>query len=72
MYSRKGRPNRWRVDRYQALAAGAGLRVRKLSPTGRIADDELAFIAPRVDPMFRALPPDELAWLGFWMVLDRG
>lgn len=71
MYSRKGRPNRWRVDRYQALAEAAGLHIRKLEPTGRISDAEVAFIGPRVDPAFRDVPPELLSWLGFWMILDH-
>ena len=52
MYSRKGRPNRWRVDRYQALVAAAGLRTRSLKPTGELTESEVAFIRPRVIARF--------------------
>lgn len=71
MYSRKGRPNRWRVDRYQALVRDAGLRVRKLEPTGKISDADVAFIRPLVDRAFREVPPELLSWLGFWMILEH-
>ncbi|MDB4969217.1 MAG: Methyltransferase type 12 [Myxococcales bacterium] len=70
MYSRKGRPNRLRVDRYQALAKAAGLRIRKLAPTGHLSDAEVAFIRPRLDPAFRDVPGELLSWLGFWLVLE--
>ncbi len=71
MYSRKGRPNRWRVDRYQAVAQAVGLRIRRLEPTGRLSDAEVAFIRPRVDPAFRDVSPALFSWLGFWMILDH-
>ena len=32
MYSRKGRPNRWRVDTYQELAERSGLTIKSSSP----------------------------------------
>lgn len=71
MYSRKGRPNRWRVDRYQSLAKSAGLNIRKLTPTGKLSDAEVEFIRPRVDPAFREVPPELISWTGFWMIADR-
>jgi methyltransferase family protein len=71
MYSRKGRPNRWRVDRYQQLVAASGLKVRKLAATGHLSDAELAFIQPRVDKAFRDVPGELLGWLGFWMILEK-
>ncbi|MCU1276637.1 MAG: Methyltransferase type 12 [bacterium] len=71
MYSHKGRPNRWRVDRYQALAAASGLRVRRLAPTGRLSEADVAFIRPRIDRAFRDVPPELLSWLGFWLILEH-
>ena len=71
MYSRKGRPNRWRADKYRALAATAGLRVRAMNPTGHLSDAEVAFIRPRLDHAFLDVPVDMLGWTGFWMILDR-
>ncbi|HEY2748346.1 MAG TPA: methyltransferase domain-containing protein [Polyangia bacterium] len=71
MYSRKGRPNRWRVDRYQALIAAAGLRLRSLTPTAQLGESDVAFIRPRVDQAFRQVPPSLLGWLGFWMIVER-
>lgn len=71
MYSRKGRPNRWRVDRYRTLADQVGLRIRKLAPTGKLSGADVEFIRPRLDPRFRELPTELLSWLGFWLILDR-
>ena len=72
MFSHKGFPNRWRVDKYRDVARRVGLSLLRLVPTGRLAEEQVALIAPKVAPRFRAVPPDELGWLGFWMTLRRG
>jgi hypothetical protein len=71
MYSHKGRPNRLRVDRYQALAKASGLAIRKLAPTGRVSEADALFIRAHVDGAFRDVPLEQLSWLGFWIVLER-
>jgi hypothetical protein len=70
MYSRKGRPNRWRVDKYRELVERAGLTCKKLEPTGRVGAGEVTSLLPHLPATFRAVPPDLLSWLGFWMVLE--
>ncbi len=71
MYSHKGFPNRWRIDKYRNAIRLAGLALSKLAPTGLVASEEIAIIRPGLDRKFRDIPPEELAWLGFWMVLDH-
>ncbi|MDO9195013.1 methyltransferase domain-containing protein [Rhodoferax sp.] len=71
MYSHKGFPNRWRVDRYRELAASAGLHMKNLSPTGRLEQRQIKVIHPKVARQFSRVSPDELSWLGFWMLLEH-
>lgn len=70
MYGRKGFPNRWRVDKYRELFARCGLRVRALRPTGTLTEEEIAPIATRLPAPLRGVSRQELAWLGFWAVLE--
>jgi len=70
MYSGKGFPNRHRVDRYRQAAASAGLATTALRPTELARQHEIDDVRPRLAPRFRALPDEDLAWLGFW--LDAG
>lgn len=71
MNSHKGRPNRWRVDKYKECVTRAGLQFKALAPTGKLADDEIERIRPNLAPGFRELPTEELTWQGFWMVLEQ-
>ncbi len=71
MYSRKGRPNRWRADKYQQLARDAGLRIRSITPTGRVPQEQLEPLRAKLPPQFQQVDPELLSWLGFWMVLER-
>ena len=70
MYSHKGFPNRWRVDKYRELAGKSGLHIRDLSPTGKLAMHEIALIQPKLAQQFRDIPGDELSWLGFWVLVE--
>ena len=71
MFSHRGFPNRWRLDRYRAAAARSGLRFRTLVPTGKVHTDRLQRVQPRLAGAFRGIPLEELAWSGFWMVLEH-
>ncbi|MFD0740492.1 methyltransferase domain-containing protein [Lysobacter koreensis] len=71
MHSHKGRPNRWRVDKYKEVVGRSGLRFRTLVDTGRLEADKIERIRPKLAATFRDVPTDELSWLGFWMVLER-
>lgn len=72
MYGNKGFPNRWRVDRYREAIGRAGLACPSLTPTGALDAEEIARIRPKLARRFRAVSAEELAWLGFWMVLRHG
>lgn len=71
MYSRKGRPNRFRVDKYKELAAESGLVFRKLTPTGQVTAEDVERVRPTLPSQFRSVDPELLRWLGFWMVLEH-
>ncbi|MDB4939397.1 MAG: Methyltransferase type 12 [Labilithrix sp.] len=71
MYSRKGRPNRWRVDTYQELVRNTSLRITKLTPTRQLSPAEVEHLPPSLARPFRDVPPDVLGWLGFWMLLEH-
>lgn len=70
MYSHKGFPNRWRVDKYRECIGKSGLLTRYLAPIGKLEMHEIALIQPKLASQFRKIPSDELAWLGFWMLLE--
>lgn len=71
MYSHKGYPNRWRVNKYRELAASTGLRLKRLTPTGRLSPAKLRAIYRRAAGRFGTISPDEFSWLGFWMLLEH-
>jgi len=71
MYRYRGVPNRWRVNKYKELVKESGLRLVKLIPTGTLELDKLDLIRPKVAKPFRHIPPEQLSWLGFWMVLKH-
>ncbi len=71
MYSHKGFPNRWRIDKYKELAGNSKLSIKKISPTGRVGQEKINIISPKVAKEFRHISPDELSWLGFWMMLEH-
>lgn len=67
MYSHKGFPNRWRVDKYKELASISNLYIKDLIPTGRIDEVKLNIIYPNIAKEFRNITPEECSWLGFWI-----
>jgi len=71
MYSNKGFPNRWRVDKYKELTENSGLSIKRLIPTGRIHKEKLNIIYPKIAKEFCSISSDELSWLGFWIVLEH-
>lgn len=71
MYSEKGAPNRWRVDRYRQVVAATGLEVLLLEPTTLADERDIAQIRPYLAAPFRAVANEDLAWLGFWLVCRK-
>lgn len=71
MFSAKGVPNRWRIDRYRAALARLPVDVIALEPTYRARPEDIAAVRPRLAAPFRGLPDEDLAWLGFWLVFRK-
>lgn len=71
MYSNKGVPNRWRVDRYINIAENTPLHLRMLEPTD-IADlNTVQEVMPYLSPIFKGISKEQLSWLGFWLVMYK-
>ncbi len=71
MYSHKGFPNRWRVNKYKELAESSNLKIRKLKATGFVEKENLDIVLPKVANKFRGIDREELSWLGFWVCLEH-
>lgn len=71
MYSHKGFPNRWRIDQYKKLANDSNLSIKKLIPTASAEKEKVRTIYPKVAKEFSQITPEEMSWLGFWMVLGH-
>lgn len=71
MYDQKGVPNRLRVDSYRRLLEERGFEVLHFASTQRADPQDIAAIRPRLARAFRGLDDEDLAWLGFWMVVRK-
>lgn len=71
MHSHKGVPNRWRVTHYRDILKRSGLSVLRLTPTAHAAVSDVAAVRPHLARPFQAIPDEELAWLGFWLVCRK-
>jgi hypothetical protein len=71
MYSGKGVPNRWRVDRYRRDLHEQGLDVQRLAPTTLADPADVAAVRPHLAEPLRGISEEDLAWLGFWLVCRR-
>ncbi len=71
MYSGKGVPNRWRVNRYRKILARTALEIRSMTPTKIAAGEDIAEVRPYLDEPFRTLDDGTLSWLGFWLIAAK-
>lgn len=71
MYGHKGFPNRWRVNRYREAIARAGLDTLRMSVTATAGVHDIQEVRPRLAAPFRNLSDDDLACLGFWLVVRK-
>ncbi len=71
MFSNKGSPNRWRVDRYRQVLAATCLRIISLKPTLRADPRDISSVRPHLARPFRELSDEDLSWLGFWLVCEK-
>ena len=72
MYSCKGVPNRWRVDKYRQLLQEQGFDVRLLEPTLLADLKDIDEVKPYLAPQFKAIDDGDLRWLGFWVICEKG
>ncbi len=71
MFSEKGAPNRWRVDKYRNVLNDTHLRTTLLQPTLRADPRDVSQARPHLARTFRDLSDEDLSWLGFWLVLEK-
>lgn len=71
MYSDKGVPNRWRMDRYRDIVRALPVQVLEMAATRRAGADEVQAVRPLLADMFKSLSDDDLAVLGFWLVMRK-
>lgn len=67
MYSCKGVPNRWRIDRYRDLLSRLPVGAARFVATRQAAPDDVKAVRSALALPFRAVSDDDLAVLGFWM-----
>jgi SAM-dependent methyltransferase len=71
MYSEKGVPNRWRLDKYRSVVSTLPFDVLMIEPTQLASAEQVAQIRLFLNERFRCLSDDELRCLGFWLVLRK-
>ena len=71
MYSHKGFPNRWRVNKYLEIIQESGLQLKSITPTGKLDNKDIDRIKMKLSKPFKNIPTEKLSWLGFWIVVER-
>ncbi len=71
MYSHKGFPNRWRVDKFRESATLSHLNITSLEPTNRLGLEAVEKVRPKLAAEFKNVPAEELRWLSFWLHLNK-
>jgi hypothetical protein len=71
MYAHKGVPNRWRVNHYREVISATGFKELLMRPTLLAEKTDMAEVRPYLALPFKNITDEDLAWLGFWMVLKK-
>lgn len=71
MYSEKGVPNRWRIDRYRAVLSTLPVELQALEATQLATAEQVADVRPLLAEPFRGLSVEDLRCLGFWLVFRK-
>jgi SAM-dependent methyltransferase len=71
MYSAKGVPNRWRVDRYREALARLPIDVLQFEITRQASLVDVQRVRPHLARPFRGISDEDLACLGFWLVFRK-
>lgn len=72
MYSEKGVPNRWRVDKYRSVLGRMPVEAFALEATQIASSEHIAQVRPQLAEIFRSISDDDLACLGFWLTFRKG
>lgn len=71
MYAHKGVPNRWRVNYYRDAISASGLEITMMKPTLLAEKKDMTEVRPYLASPFQDISDEDLAWLGFQMVLKK-
>lgn len=71
MYSQKGVPNRWRIDRYRDILRSTSLAIERLEPIEHVDQYLVREIRPHLAKNFRAVSDDDLRCAVFWMAARK-
>ena len=71
MFSEKGAPNRWRIDRYRDIIERSAFDVVLMEPTSLAPAETVREVRPHLAPVFATVSDEDLAWLGFWVLLRK-
>lgn len=71
MYAHKGVPNRLRVNHYREAITASGLNALLMRPTLLAEKKDMEEVRPYLALPFQNISDEDLAWLGFWMVLKK-
>jgi SAM-dependent methyltransferase len=71
MYSHKGFPNRWRLNKYKQLSKESNLKIKKFTPLGEFDKKRIEIIHEKLSPELTPLTIEDLCWKGFWVHLEH-
>ena len=71
MYSEKGVPNRWRVDKYRHILERLPVDLPAFTVTRLATHEDIVGVRPHLAAQFREVSDAELAWLSFWLVFRK-
>jgi hypothetical protein len=71
MFSHKGVPNRWRIDRYREIVRSLPVDVLMLEPTDCMDPQHVHEVRPRLAGPFKNISDGDLACLGFWLAFRK-
>jgi len=71
MYSQKGVPNRWRLDKYKSIINSAHFENIIIHSTGDVSAEQIQEVKPYLAKMFREVSDMDLGCLGFWLIFKK-
>ena len=71
MYSHKGVPNRWRINRYREIIEQSAFELALLEPISLYSSAIISEVKPYLIEKFKHISDEDLAWAAFWLVLHK-